>query len=298
MQEKAAHVVEAAWFQRFIMAVIVINAITIGIQTMALPPSIAMALTAFDALCLAIYIVEAILKLTAYRSAYFRDPWNDFDFIIVVLCLVPASLLPIPVQIARVLRVFRAFRVLRLISAFRQLRIIVEAVGKSIPGVCWTALLLGIVYYVFAVVGTSLFGERFPEWFGNLGASFYTLFQVMTLESWSMGISRPVMEVFPWAWAYFVPFVVVSAFIIVNVVVGIIVGTIDETQKSAQAEDRELSNSTLFLEFAKLQEHMANMEALVNLYEKERIERSAVEASSAHTRHLGASHPDPVKKER
>lgn len=173
-----------------------------------------------------------------------------------------------------------------------------EAVGKSIPGVCWTALLLGIVYYVFAVVGTSLFGERFPEWFGNLGASFYTLFQVMTLESWSMGISRPVMEVFPWAWAYFVPFVVVSAFIIVNVVVGIIVGTIDETQKSAQAEDRELSNSTLSLEFAKLQEHMANMEALVNLYEKERIERSAVEVSSAHTRHLGASHPDPVKKER
>lgn len=268
MQTKAQRIVEAGWFSKFIMDVIVVNAITIGIQTMPLDEGLNVALAIFDAVCLAIYVVEMILKLTAYHGAYFKDLWNVFDFTIVMLCLIPAGLLPIPVQVVRVLRVFRAFRVFRLVSAFKQMRVIVEAVGKSIPGVFWTAFLLLIIYYVFAVIGTSLFGQEFPEWFGNLDDSFYTLFQVMTLESWSMGISRPVMEVFPWAWAYFVPFVIISAFIIVNVVVGIIVGTIDETQSHMRMEEAEASDDTLENEFQKLKDQLQKVETLINMEEE------------------------------
>ncbi len=267
MRDTALKIVEAKWFQPFIMAVIVLNAIIIGIETMDLPPQVAKALYVVDMVCLLIYIIEAVLKLSAYRLSYFKDPWNVFDFIIVLLCIIPANLLPIPVQVVRVLRTFRAFRVFRLISAFRHMRIIVEAMGRAIPGVGWTAVLLGIVYYVFAVIGTSLFGDTFPEWFGNLGDTFYTLFQVMTLESWSMGISRPVMEAYPFAWAYFVPFVILSAFIIVNVVVGIVVGTIDETQKSVQIEEELAAGAELSVEFAKLKEQMEVVQGLIQSYE-------------------------------
>lgn len=270
MQEKALHIVETDWFQRSILGLIVVNAIVIGIQTAQLSTEVAAALALFDVFCLAVYIGEAILKLIAYRGKYFKDPWNVFDLTVVLLCLVPASLLPISPQIIRIFRVFRAFRVFRLVSAFRQMRVIVEALGKSLPGVFWTALLLGIVYYVFAVMGTMLFGEAFPEWFGNIGDSFYTLFQVMTLESWSMGISRPVMEAYPWAWIYFVPFVVVSAFIVMNVVIGIIVSTIDEAQRHITEQDLRNSDATLALEFAKLQEQMSVVESLVSINEQDR----------------------------
>lgn len=104
----------------------------------------------------------------------------------------------------------------------------------------WAGFLLLIVFYVFAIVGTNMFGAAFPEFFGNLGASFYTLFQVMMLESWSAGVARPVMAAFPWAWTYFVPLVVVSACIFVNVAVGIIVGAVDETQHEVAREDAKL----------------------------------------------------------
>ena len=202
-----------------------------------------MRLVIFDYVCLGVYIIEAILKITAYGSGYFRNGWNVFDFTIIALCCIPAEIIPFPVQVVRVLRIIRVFRVFRLISAFKEMRVIIQAIGRAIPGVMWTAFLLLIIYYVFAIIGTESFGQAFPEWFGDLGASFYTLFQVMTLESWSMGISRPVMEAFPWAWAYFVPFVITSAFIIVNVVVGIIVDVVDQTREMADAEERAARQS-------------------------------------------------------
>ena len=239
MRERVKTLVDSRQFSVFILTVIIINSIVIGLQTAELPADLAFALNVFDSVCLCIYIVEMILKLVAYRTAYFKDGWNVFDFIIILASLVPAGIVPFPVQVARILRVLRIFRVFRLVSAFAQLRIIVQAIGRSIPGVAWTAFLLIIVYYVFAIIGTNMFGKAFPDWFGDLGASFYTLFQVMTLESWSMGIARPVIEVFPWAWAYFVPFVVISAFIIVNVVVGIMVNVVDETSHEGQEKRAE-----------------------------------------------------------
>ena len=243
MREKVKGIVESKAFESFILAVIIINAITIGLQTAHLGEGLEQGLIIFDYVCLGIYIIEAILKIIAFGGGYFRNGWNLFDFTIIVLCCIPTGIIPFPVQVARVLRIVRVFRVFRLISAFKEMRVIIQAIGRAIPGVIWTAFLLLIVYYVFAIIGTESFGKVFPEWFGDLGASFYTLFQVMTLESWSMGISRPVMEAFPWAWAYFVPFVIISAFIIVNVVVGIIVDVVDQTRGAAEAEERAARQS-------------------------------------------------------
>lgn len=264
MREKITTLVKSNAFQRFILALIVVNAITIGVETSIQSEGWLKAFVIFDAFCLSIYCIEIALKLIAFRGAYFKDPWNVFDFVIVAICLIPVGIIPFPPQVVRIFRIFRVFRVFRLVSAFKQMRVIVEAMGRSLPGVFWTALLLIIVYYVFAVIGTVLFGQEFPDWFGDIGKSFYTLFQVMTLESWSMGISRPVMEVFPYAWIYFVPFVIASAFIIVNVVVGIIVGTIDEANARVRRDESKERGDTLQIEFDKLKEQLQKVETLLD----------------------------------
>src|SRR5690606_21710686 len=157
-----------------------------------------------------------------------------FDFLIVGVSLLPGSG---PLAILRSLRILR---VLRLLSSIRRLRLIIESLLAAIPSIGWILFLLLMVFYIFAVMGTHLFGAAFPEWFGTVPASMYTLFQVMTLESWSMGIARPVMEQFPHAYLYFVPFVLISSLTILNVFIGIIVNTMAglhaEAENAARAE--------------------------------------------------------------
>ena len=240
------------------------------IWTPKLGAAAAKALFVLDGLCIVFYVTEAVLKLAAYGRAYFRDGWNVFDFTIVALSLVPTSLLPIPAQVARIARVFRAFRVFRLVSSFKKMRIIVEAVVRSLPGVMWTAALQLIIFYVFAVIGVTLFGASHPEYFGNLGRAFYTLFQIMPLESWSHGIARPVMSAHPLAWAYFVPFVVCSTFVMLNVVVGQVVSSIDEAQQALLKEEDPGEDAALHLagEIRQMGDHLRRIERLLDLRKK------------------------------
>lgn len=127
-----------------------------------------------------------------------------------------------------VLRSLRVLRVLRLLTAIPSLRKVVAAFIHSIPGLSGVMAVMAIFFYTTGVLATRLFGESHPQWFGSLGASLYTLFQVMTLESWSMGIVRPVMETHPWAFAFFVPFIIIATFTILNLFIGIIVSTMQE----------------------------------------------------------------------
>ena len=177
------------------------------------------------------YHIEMLLKFLAYGMDYFKDPWNWFDMIIIATSLVSALPFMAALRAFRVLRVLRslkALRSMRLVSSIHHLQIILVAIVRSVPSILWTGLLMILIYYIFALIGVNLFGETFPDWFGTVGKAMYTLFQVMTLESWSMGISRPVMEVYSAAWLYFVPFVLISSFIVMNVVVGIVVNSISE----------------------------------------------------------------------
>lgn len=243
--KKLRGLVDSSAFQNAILIIIAINSIIMGLQTSKAITGTAhgaMILDVLDYICLGIFIVEILLKLIAYGGKFFTDGWNWFDVAVIVCSLVSGLAFLKVLRVFRVFRVFRSLKALkglkamRLVSRLDKLRMIIGAIGKSIPGISWTAILLLLIYYIFALIGVTLFGEAFPEWFGNIGRAIYTLFQVMTLESWSMGISRPVMEAFGWAWVYFVPFVLISSFVVMNVVVGIVVNSISEVQEQLSKE--------------------------------------------------------------
>mgnify|MGYP006273502049 FL=1 len=218
--------VERPAFERFIIAVIVLNGVTLGLE--AVPPAMERfgpVLLTLDKIALAIFVVELTLKIAGYGWGFFRRAWNWFDFVIVGIALVPAS------NGLAVLRAFRILRVLRLVSILPTMRRVVAALVAAIPGMGSVVALMSLVFYVFAVMATKLFGATFPDWFGDLGASLYTLFQIMTLESWSMGIVRPVMDTHPWAWAFFVPFILLTTFAVLNLFIAIIVNAMQESHE-------------------------------------------------------------------
>jgi voltage-gated sodium channel len=210
-------------FGRFITIVILINAVLLGIETSgSLMERVGTVVTLLDKVCLAIFVIEILLKLFTYRFRFFSNGWNIFDFVIVGIALVPAA------QGLSVLRALRILRVLRVISVAPRLRRVVEGFITALPGMGSVFLLMAIIFYIGSVIATKLFAQSFPEWFGTLGLSAYSLFQIMTLESWSMGIVRPVMEIYPYAWAFFVPFIMITTFAVVNLLVGLIVNSMQE----------------------------------------------------------------------
>ena len=238
-REQLGDWIESGWRHKLIIGLIVANAITIGLET---SPSVVArvgdVLAVFETAVLGVFVLEIALRLVAQGPRFFRSGWNNLDFFVVAVALVPAA------GWLSILRTLRILRVLRLLSTVPRLRHLTESLLSAIPSIGWISFMLGLVFYVFAVIGTELFGPRFPDWFGNIGASMYTLFQVMTLESWSMGIARPVMEAFPFAWLYFVPFILISTFTILNLFIGIIVNTMqafhweEEESKRLEQEQR------------------------------------------------------------
>ncbi|MEL0018261.1 MAG: ion transporter [Rickettsiales bacterium] len=223
LRDKARRFTESNGFQRFILVVIAVNAIVLGLETSAdLMAGMGSLLVTLDHIALTIFVVEILIKLFAHRLAYFRDPWNLFDFTIVSIALLPAN------EGFGVLRALRVLRAFRLISMVPKMRLVVRAFLKAIPGMGSIMLLMILVFYVFAVMATHLFGGAFEAWFGSVGKSLYSLFQIMTLDSWSMGIVRPVMQEFPFAWAFFIPFILVTTFAVLNLFVAIVVNSMQE----------------------------------------------------------------------
>lgn len=258
--------VESNFFQNFILAVIVINCVIMGFQTSANVMNVCGdILNTVDKICLIIFIIELFLKIIVYNKHFLKNGWNIFDTIIVAISVLSDFSFLSSFRVFRVFRSLKALkslRGLRLISGIEKLQVIVMAIIRAIPSILWTGGLLSLIYYIFAIMGVSLFGEAFPDWFGNIGRAMYTLFQVMTLESWSMGISRPVMEVYPMAWLYFVPFVLISAFIVMNVVVGIVVNSISEVTQINNAEEVEKSDD-INKELELIKQHIQNIEILM-----------------------------------
>lgn len=224
-----ARAVDSPWVSRFVMAVVVFNALLLGLETSErITARFGGLINLLDQICLSIFVVEIIAKLIAHRLNFFKSGWNIFDFIIVAIALMPGG------GGLSVLRALRIMRLLRVVSVSPNLRRVVEAFVSALPGMASVLLLMSMIYYIAAVIATKMFGSSFPDWFGTLGTSAYTLFQVMTLESWSMGIVRPVMEVYPHAWLFFVPFILSTTFAVMNLVVGLVVNSM---QDAHDAED-------------------------------------------------------------
>ncbi|MCB1801355.1 MAG: ion transporter [Gammaproteobacteria bacterium] len=239
LRQRLGQWIESRRVQRIIIVLIVINAITLGLETSSrIMQSAGGVLQLIDRTLLAVFVSEILVKLFAFGGRFFRNPWNLFDFAVVGVALIPSS---------GPLTVLRVLRVLRLVSMVPRFRFVVESLLRAVPGILSIAGLLVIVFYVAAVMATGFFGSRFPDWFGSIGASMYTLFQVMTLESWSMGIARPVMDAFPWAWAFFVPFILIATFTMLNLFIAIIVNTmqtmVEEQNRKETAEIGQLVHS-------------------------------------------------------
>ena len=217
--------------QNAIITLILINAVLLGMETSSsIMQQAGQLIVAVDRIILAVFVIEIILRITVYGRDFWRDPWSLFDFGVVAIALIPASG---PFAVLRALRVLRVLRLLTMVPSMRR---VVGALVGAIPGLGSIGVMLLIFYYVFAVIATTLFGATYPEWFGSLGKSFYTLFQIMTLESWSMGIVRPVMESFPYAWAFFVPFILIANFTMLNLFISI---NVSDMQSYSEEEHRE-----------------------------------------------------------
>lgn len=223
--------VESEWFKNTILGVIIFNAITLGMSTSDyLMDRIGSILSIVDNLVLVIFVAELLLKFYAYRMAFFKSAWNIFDLLVVGLGLMPKQ------EGLSALRGLRVIRAMRLLSVVPQMRAVVQALLDALPGMGAVIVMISIVFYVFGVMATLMYGTAFPDWFGTLGRSLYSLFQIMTLESWSMGIVRPVMEVYPYAWVFFVPFILMTTFAVVNLLVGLIVNSMQDAHQADEVQ--------------------------------------------------------------
>ncbi|MDQ0313922.1 ion transporter [Amorphus orientalis] len=227
--------IQSSRWEWTIAGLIVFNAAILGLMTSpTVMDAIGPALVALDLAVIAVFVVEIGLRLYVHRLKFFRDPWSIFDFVVVAIAVFPSQ------HGASVLRALRILRVLRLISVVPTLRRVVGGLIAALPGMGSIVLLMAIIFYVFAVMATNLYGQTFPDWFGTIGASAYTLFQIMTLESWSMGIVRPVMAEYPYAWAFFVPFIMATAFTVLNLFIGIIVSAMQQEHEATLDAERQL----------------------------------------------------------
>lgn len=254
-------IVESHWFQRVIIGAIILNAVTLGLETApTLVGDWMGTLRIVDTVFLLLFTVELAAKLIVYRLVFFKNGWNNFDFVIVAISWLPF------IEGLSVLRSLRILRVLRLLSVVPQFRKVTQAFFDSLTGLATIGTILLLVFYVGAVMATKLFGQSFPEWFGTIGSSFYTLFQIMTLESWSMGIVRPVMELYPYAWLFFVPFILVTTFAALNLLIGVVVNSMQSLHDtttdtiSEQIDSHDAERAVLQQQLQALKETIEKMQ--------------------------------------
>lgn len=251
--------VQHSFFTGTILVLILINAIMIGLETYpAVYDSHQGIFYVVDKIILWLFTLEIILKLIASKPTfhYFKDGWNLFDFVIVVSGHLFASS-----QFVTVLRILRVIRIFRTVSIFPSLRKMVNALLNTLPSLGTIFMLLIILFYIFSVIGTMLYKNVAPEYFGTLQHSALTLFQMVTLESWASGVMRPVMEQVPWSWIYFVSFILIGTFVVMNLFVGVIVNNFERADAEEQEEDQ--TNEQLKDEMNLLREEIKELKQLL-----------------------------------
>jgi len=230
----ARALVERRGFQRLVIALIVFNAVTLGLETsQRMMAEYGSLLHVLDRATLAVFVVELLLRFYGNGWRFFRDPWSIFDLLVIGIALVPAAG---PLSVLRTLRVLR---VLRLVSAVPSMRRVVSGLLAAVPGMASVASLLALVIFVAGVMATKLFGGIAPVYFGDLGTSLFTLFQIMTGEAWP-DVAREVMAQAPLAWIFFVVYILVSSFAVLNLFIAVVVSGMEDsvTTDLAEAEER------------------------------------------------------------
>ena len=266
LQQRARQFIESTIVTNTILGVILFNAVTLGLATSStVMGAIGPVLDMLDGIVIGIFVVELSIKFYVYRARFFTSGWNIFDLVVVGISLLPAT------GNLSVLRALRIIRAMRLLSVLPQMREVVQALINALPGMASVLTVLSLIYYIFAVMATRLFARDFPQWFGTLSESFYSLFQIMTLESWSMGIVRPVMEVHPLAWMLFVPFIMMTAFAILNLFIGLMVNSMQSVYEAEYKDEMAKHQEMVREESRVLMERIvANSTALSEMREENR----------------------------
>jgi len=262
LRSKVARLVLTPLFQRVVIGLIVLNAITLGLETStSVMAAAGDALHALDALLLYLFTAELLLRIYAFRGRFFRDPWGIFDFVVVSIAWFPASG---PLSVLRALRVLR---LLRLATAVPSMRRVINGMFSALPGGASVAGVLFIMYYVAAIIGVNLFSETVPQHFGDIGTTFFTLFKMMTLEGWP-DIATVVMEKHPDAWIFFVVFIIFTTFTTLNLLFGIIVDAMEKAKEVEVREEMaeqgvEISGTSNEMRIATMEEDVKQIKAMV-----------------------------------
>jgi voltage-gated sodium channel len=242
--------------ERIIMGLIVLNAVTLGIETShTAMERFGPVLDAIDRIVLTVFVVELTARMIVQRASFFRDGWNIFDVIVVGVAIAPAT------EAFSVLRALRVLRLLRLVTVVPTLRRVVGGLIASLPGMGSIFLLILLVYYVSAVMAVNLYGDEFPDLFGTLPRSLFTLFTIMNLEGWVEGVVKPVMEKHPYAWLFFIPFIVGTTFTVLNLFIGVIVGAMQEEHEKVAKAEREAERDIIEEETAPVLRELKEMRA-------------------------------------
>ena len=261
-------IVEDPRTERAIMVLIGINAVILGLETSPeVMASYGTALEWLDHAILAVFVVEIAARIAVHRTAFFRDPWSVFDFVVIGIALVPAT------GDFSVLRALRVLRVLRLITGVQSLRRVVSGLLTALPGMGSIVLLIGLLYYVFAVMATKLYGEDFPALFGTLPRTLFTLFTVMTLEGWVDGVVKPIMEKFPYAWVFFITFIVMTTFMVLNLFIGVVVNAMQAEHAKAEIAEREAEREMIEEETAPIRTEVKRLSGEVASLRNEIVAR-------------------------
>jgi voltage-gated sodium channel len=254
-----------------VMALIIINATVLGLETsQEVMATSGPLLELIDHVLLAIFVAELAARIIVHRLDFFRDPWSVFDFVVIGIALVPAT------ENFTVLRALRILRVLRLITAIPTLKRVVAGLLASLPGMGSILFLIGLIYYMFSVMGTKLFGASNPELFGTLGKSLYTLFTVMTLEGWTNDVAKPVMEHHPFAWIYIFAFIIVATFMVLNLFIGVVVNAMQSEAEKAEAAEREAEREIVHEEAEPILAEVKNLRRDLAALRAEMAERAKV----------------------
>lgn len=255
IREHIKNILEKDITQHAIVGLIILNSILIGLETSPTYMKLyGYYIDQIDRVILIIFVFEILLKLYAYRLDFFKDSWNIFDSLIVLISITPSLGASFSV-----LRSLRILRTLRLLKNIPKLKIIIESLLHSIPSIGWIGVLLMIVFYIFAVIGNNLFGSDYPEYFGSLMGSLFTLFQIMTLESWASGIARPIITSSPLTAIYFVIFILIATYTTLNVFIAIVVNTMNELHQKSLDEEEENIKKFVHIEQEFLLDRMDNM---------------------------------------
>ncbi len=236
MAERCKRIADSGAFQGFIMVVIILNAVTLGVQTYDISGDLSRILTVLDDAFLGIFVVEIAIRLTAFGSRpgeFFRDGWNLFDFVVVGAAFAPGLR-----ENATLLRLVRLLRVVRLVTILPDLRVLVRGLVRSIPPIASLVVLTLMLMYVYGMIGWILFHEQDPENWGDIGQAMLTTFTMLTLENWPTYLEIG-LDIHPWSWIFFVSYVLLASFLVINILIAIIINSMEEVHAAERQEVRE-----------------------------------------------------------